>query len=248
MTIYVRNSKFTFSKILKDEQLDFFCRNGNLYIGEAQLSTIDRSHEERLAKKQQSIKKSKIAKLKFDPLIDDVGKFRDEFNECFEGLSEEISKVHLKSICAIKDKVYFDNLSHLSLAELLHKFFLKYENQQFVRLNQLKNTSSEKGIENFINERFKYYDLKFKQLPFKTKLKELINDLPSGLKEFLKEDQLPSTVINTKERLIDFLKMKLEKDACLNVQLNPNINSDQTADQSSELKLKFNCPAFFNIR
>ena len=59
-------------------------------------------------------------------MIDDVGRFRDKFKECFKDVDQQLAKIQLKQYCLPIDIEHFNGMLNQSLDELLEQFFIKY--------------------------------------------------------------------------------------------------------------------------
>lgn len=209
LNVLIRKDKLTFGSVLRGDELDYFLdENQNLQIDSIRLQTEQLSNLNSTADSR--VFKREVAKLKFNPLIDDASEFRDRFIELFQNKDDDMAKLHLQTFIPLKDKEHFQQYLSGSFIDLLDAFYLKYENQSRSHLESLKSAGTENGIENCINKKFEYADICYKGLPFKTKLLCVIDILPSDLKQLIDFTDQP-VAINSKQRLIDYLNIKFAK-------------------------------------
>lgn len=209
---YNQQRAITIKPILRDQQLAYFLLNGQLVIGTRILFQLDTRREQARERRENLNRMRRINRLKFNHRFDDALEFRDEFLEVFYGIEEHTSKSYLINFVKQEHQDHFReySLNH-TLRQLLEEFIVFYYNNRAARLNQLRDTSLDAGVETYVNNRLMYYKLINPLLPIRHHIRQFIDDSPPEIQSFFHPNQLPDLLINTKVRLISHLNYKLNQ-------------------------------------
>lgn len=204
-----RIHRFTFSAMLNESQANYFYRSNKHYIGNTELnSNSEIVQSDRIGRIQSRI----IAKLRFNPRLDDVNIFLEEFDSVFQKLDPNLARIQLEEYILPADREHFEKFRESNYGDFKREFFVFYDGYKAKFLDSMKNfpIATEKDLKDGIENRFKYWNERLSGLPIKTKLSKLIDDLPPNIKNFV-DSKVVKDTITSKESLIDYLRFKMKK-------------------------------------
>lgn len=214
----------TFRPLLRGSQLEYFYSNNQLRIGDTLLYQLDERRQRARERRENQSRRRAINRLRFNHQLDDALEFKDLFLDAFRDIEEHSAKEYLLNFVKPVHLNHFRQfILNASLVQVFEEFIAFYYRNRATRLNDLRNTRLDSGIETYVENRLLYYKLINPLLPLRHHIQKFIEESPNEIKQYFNPDQLPDLLINSKERLISHLNFKINQN---NQQQQNPVNQD----------------------